>query len=81
MKSQTVDARVLDTEKNFSSLLIDKRIAKGVTRLGFKQPTLIQSHAIPLALKGKDVLARAKTGRSSAYSFFISFILAHIFKY
>ncbi|KAJ3282095.1 ATP-dependent DNA/RNA helicase, partial [Borealophlyctis nickersoniae] len=37
--------------------------------LGFTHPTLVQAKAIPLALEGKDVLARARTGsgKTAAY--------------
>lgn len=39
-------------------------------KLNFSQPSLIQSAAIPLALKGKDILARARTGsgKTAAYT-------------
>lgn len=38
--------------------------------LGWAQPTLIQEKAIPLALDGKDLLARARTGsgKTAAYA-------------
>uniref|UniRef100_A0A667X4M9 RNA helicase n=1 Tax=Myripristis murdjan TaxID=586833 RepID=A0A667X4M9_9TELE len=38
--------------------------------LGWAQPTLIQEKAIPLALEGKDLLARARTGsgKTAAYA-------------
>lgn len=38
--------------------------------LGWSQPTLIQEKAIPLALEGKDLLARARTGsgKTAAYA-------------
>lgn len=43
---------------------------KAVADLGWSQPTLIQEKAIPLALEGKDVLARARTGsgKTAAYA-------------
>ncbi|KAF0038924.1 hypothetical protein F2P81_009408 [Scophthalmus maximus] len=41
-----------------------------VADLGWSQPTLIQEKAIPLALEGKDLLARARTGsgKTAAYA-------------
>ncbi|KAK3521874.1 hypothetical protein QTP70_018609 [Hemibagrus guttatus] len=41
-----------------------------VADLGWAQPTLIQEKAIPLALDGKDLLARARTGsgKTAAYA-------------
>lgn len=43
---------------------------KAVANLGWSQPTLIQEKAIPLALEGKDLLARARTGsgKTAAYA-------------
>lgn len=38
--------------------------------LGWSKPTLIQEKAIPLAIDGKDILARARTGsgKTGAYA-------------
>uniref|UniRef100_A0A8D3AI10 Probable ATP-dependent RNA helicase DDX56 n=1 Tax=Scophthalmus maximus TaxID=52904 RepID=A0A8D3AI10_SCOMX len=49
---------------------IDDRLLKAVADLGWSQPTLIQEKAIPLALEGKDLLARARTGsgKTAAYA-------------
>uniref|UniRef100_A0A3Q3GMC7 Probable ATP-dependent RNA helicase DDX56 n=1 Tax=Labrus bergylta TaxID=56723 RepID=A0A3Q3GMC7_9LABR len=43
---------------------------EAVADLGWSQPTLIQEKAIPLALEGKDLLARARTGsgKTAAYA-------------
>uniref|UniRef100_A0A667XM07 Probable ATP-dependent RNA helicase DDX56 n=1 Tax=Myripristis murdjan TaxID=586833 RepID=A0A667XM07_9TELE len=43
---------------------------RAVADLGWAQPTLIQEKAIPLALEGKDLLARARTGsgKTAAYA-------------
>ncbi|TSM28146.1 putative ATP-dependent RNA helicase DDX56 [Bagarius yarrelli] len=43
---------------------------QAVAELGWTQPTLIQEKAIPLALEGKDLLARARTGsgKTAAYA-------------
>lgn len=43
---------------------------KAVADLAWSQPTLIQEKAIPLALEGKDLLARARTGsgKTAAYA-------------
>ncbi|KAI3362502.1 hypothetical protein L3Q82_012787, partial [Scortum barcoo] len=44
--------------------------AQAVADLGWSQPTLIQEKAIPLALEGKDLLARGRTGsgKTAAYA-------------
>jgi ATP-dependent RNA helicase DDX56/DBP9 len=53
----------------FASLGLDFRLLQGITKQNFQKPTLVQSKAIPLALEGRDVLARAKTGsgKTAAY--------------
>ncbi|KAI5843219.1 ATP-dependent RNA helicase dbp9 [Tricharina praecox] len=60
---------VEDAETTFASLGLDARLLQGVATLGFANPTLVQAKAIPLALEGKDILARAKTGsgKTAAY--------------
>ncbi|CAG5127606.1 unnamed protein product [Candidula unifasciata] len=48
----------------------DDRILEAISKLGWSQPTPIQEKAIPLALQGKDILARARTGsgKTAAYA-------------
>ena len=41
---------------------LDKRLTKACKKAGWVAPTLVQQSAIPLILKGKDVLCRARTG-------------------
>ncbi|KAF7653854.1 hypothetical protein LDENG_00077600 [Lucifuga dentata] len=54
----------------FHEMGLDDRLLKAVADLGWAQPTLIQEKAIPLALEGKDLLARARTGsgKTAAYA-------------
>ncbi|KKZ62862.1 ATP-dependent RNA helicase DBP9 [[Emmonsia] crescens] len=54
---------------SFETLKLDPRLLQALTQQKFTKPTLIQAEAIPLALDGKDVLARAKTGsgKTAAY--------------
>ena len=56
-------------EKSFASLGLETRLLQGITKLNFHAPTPVQSKAIPLALEGRDILARAKTGsgKTAAY--------------
>ncbi|KAG7322548.1 hypothetical protein KOW79_013894 [Hemibagrus wyckioides] len=61
----------MDPERiQFHEMGLDDRILKAVADLGWAQPTLIQEKAIPLALDGKDLLARARTGsgKTAAYA-------------
>ena len=53
----------------FAGLGLDSRLLQAISKQNFSTPTLVQSKAIPLALEGRDVLARAKTGsgKTAAY--------------
>ncbi|KAJ3125180.1 putative ATP-dependent RNA helicase ddx56, partial [Nowakowskiella sp. JEL0407] len=50
------------TPSGFSSFDLDPRLQRALAKLNFHSPTLIQEQAISLALSGKDILARARTG-------------------
>lgn len=43
---------------------------QGIYEMGFENPSPIQEEAIPLALDGKNIIARAKngTGKTASYS-------------
>jgi ATP-dependent RNA helicase DDX56/DBP9 len=68
--STSIEPSVLDTENSWEKFGLDDRLMKGIYHQGWKVPSLVQSSAIPLALKGKDILAKAKTGsgKTAAYS-------------
>jgi ATP-dependent RNA helicase DDX10/DBP4 len=57
--------------KDFSDLPLSPVTAKGLEVSHFKTLTDIQSKALPLALKGKDILGAAKTGSGKTLSFLI----------
>ncbi|KAL9704727.1 hypothetical protein quinque_008245 [Culex quinquefasciatus] len=59
---------------NFHQMELDDRILKGIAKLGWLCPTLIQEKAIPLLLEGKDVLVRARTGSGKTAAFSIPII-------
>ena len=48
---------------------IDGRIIRAVTELGFENMTPIQEQAIPVLLKGKDVIGQAQTGTGKTAAF------------
>lgn len=51
------------TWNEFGKNHLDRRITKALTHtLGLERPTLVQSRGIPIALEGKDLLCRARTG-------------------
>ncbi|KAF4542652.1 putative atp dependent rna helicase protein [Lasiodiplodia theobromae] len=57
------------SQPSFDNLGLDARLLQGIVRQKFSTPTPVQAKAIPLALEGKDILARSKTGsgKTAAY--------------
>ncbi|KAF7503212.1 ATP-dependent DNA/RNA helicase [Endocarpon pusillum] len=53
----------------FADLKLDARLLRAVFKEKFTKPTPVQTEAIPLALAGKDILAKADTGsgKTAAY--------------
>jgi ATP-dependent RNA helicase RhlE len=54
---------------SFSALGLSPALCTPLTRMGFTRPTPIQAQAIPLALGGRDLLARAQTGTGKTAAF------------
>src|SRR5512138_2071219 len=53
----------------FTDCNLDPTVLRGVTNLGFTEPTPIQEAALPAALAGRDVLAAAMTGSGKTAAF------------
>jgi ATP-dependent RNA helicase RhlE len=53
----------------FEQLGLSDELLKAVSDSGYKQPTLIQSKAIPVILEGKDVMGAAQTGTGKTAGF------------
>ncbi|KAN0030554.1 hypothetical protein ACTA71_009194 [Dictyostelium dimigraforme] len=66
----SVSSDLIDLECTFESMGLDNRILRALKKMGFKNPSLVQSKSIPLSLQGKDILAKARTGsgKTAAYS-------------
>ncbi len=62
---------------NFEQFSLDRRIMAGVKAMGYHTPTPIQQQAIPLVLKGRDVLGTAQTGTGKTAAFVLP-ILQHL---
>ncbi|RHY62310.1 hypothetical protein DYB34_001397 [Aphanomyces astaci] len=69
--SGVVNPSVLDGELSFSAcdFGLDKRLSKACAKMQFVHATLVQKHCIPLALQGKDLLVRARTGSGKTAAF------------
>lgn len=53
----------------FADLGLSKTALAAVENLGYREPTPVQSQAIPLVLQGRDVIAAAKTGTGKTAAF------------
>lgn len=58
----------------FEDLSLSKSIQKAVFELGYLEPTPIQQQAIPLVLKGSDLIGCAQTGTGKTAAFAIPII-------
>lgn len=53
----------------FQNFGLDSRILDGVKKQGYTEPSQIQKEAIPVALKGRDILGCAQTGTGKTAAF------------
>ncbi len=53
----------------FQDLGLSEKVLSAVTQAGYETPTPIQAQAIPVAMKGRDVLGIAQTGTGKTASF------------
>jgi len=60
--------------QNFNLFKIEDSLKDSINRMKFKEPTPIQSQAIPVALEGKDILGTAQTGTGKTLAFGIPLI-------
>ncbi len=59
------------TEKisKFEELKLSENLMETIKKLGYTEPTLIQSETIPLILKGEDVIGQSATGSGKTLAF------------
>ncbi|KAI1212326.1 DEAD-domain-containing protein [Annulohypoxylon truncatum] len=60
----------------FADLGLDSRLLQATAHQGWHTPTLVQSKAIPLAIEGCDVLAKAKTGSGKTAAYILPLLQA-----
>jgi ATP-dependent RNA helicase RhlE len=63
---------------SFATFKLHPSLEHGLRELGFRQPTPIQSKAIPAALEGRDLLATAMTGSGKTAAFLLPILHALI---
>jgi translation initiation factor 4A len=58
------------SELSFDELNIKENLLRGVYSYGFEKPSIIQHKAVPVLMKGSDVIAQAQsgTGKTGAFS-------------
>lgn len=71
------DTRIKTTDvtatkgNEFEDYYLKRDLLMGIYEMGFEQPSPIQEAAIPVALAGRDILARAKNGTGKTGAFLI----------
>lgn len=69
-RPQTED--VLGTKGNeFEDYFLKRELLMGIFEMGYERPSPIQEESIPIALAGRDILARAKNGTGKTAAFII----------
>ncbi len=58
----------------FESMGLKPELLSSLKSIGFNSPTEVQQEAIPIALQGKDIVVRAKTGTGKTGAFLIPII-------
>ncbi|MFB6466180.1 DEAD/DEAH box helicase [Cytobacillus sp. Hz8] len=53
----------------FSDFGLSEELEKAISNMGFEEPTPIQIQAIPIGLKGKDMIGQAQTGTGKTTAF------------
>ena len=56
---------------NFEDYELKIELLKGIYEKGYEKPSPVQEEVIPIALTGKDIIARAKNGTGKTASFVI----------
>lgn len=56
---------------DFEDYFLQRDLLKGIFEKGYEKPSPIQEEAIPIALAGRNILARAKNGTGKTAAFVI----------
>ncbi len=69
MSTATIDENELESPARFDALGLSSVVLEAVRDAGYEHPTPIQVRAIPLVLKGRDVMGLAQTGTGKTAAF------------
>ena len=58
-------------QTGFDDLYLDSRLLRAIGKLGFKQPTEIQSRLLPEAINGVDIIGSAPTGSGKTVAYML----------
>ncbi len=58
----------------FNDWNLESEVSEAIKKMGWEEPTQIQSESIPVARKGKDVVGQARTGSGKTAAFGIPII-------
>ena len=64
----------------FTEMNLSRPIMRSIASLGYTAPTQIQSHAIPIAMLGKDICGSAVTGSGKTAAFIIPILERLLFR-
>ena len=76
MPNTKKEAAEIET-RGFADLGLDPSIIESLAALGYEEPTPIQREAIPVLLRGQDILGQAATGTGKTAAFALS-IVQHV---
>jgi ATP-dependent RNA helicase RhlE len=68
------EIKIKSSRSGFDGLGISESIIKVIARLQFTEPTPVQKQAIPIAIKGQDLIATAQTGTGKTLAFGVAMI-------
>ncbi|KAJ3742426.1 eukaryotic translation initiation factor 4A-like protein [Lentinula detonsa] len=71
LRPQTSDVTGTSLNIDFEDMGLPRALLMGIFEAGFERPSPIQEAAIPTALSGRDILARAKNGTGKTAAFII----------
>ena len=64
-----IESQEIDAPASFAELMLAPELLRAVADAGYTTPTPIQARAIPLILKGRDIMGLAQTGTGKTAAF------------